>query len=204
MMLNALAELDPPPPGTAGHVEALVAAKRFAFAARDRHVADPRFVDVPLAELLSPAFARDGAAGPDPGPVRSSAGDTVYLCAVDAEGNACSMIESIYYGFGSCFVAGDTGLLMHNRGHYFSLDDDHANRLEPGPVVVGEHAEHLGRGNRLGDARPGETPRAIRAATARRSSWTSRRSSRRPRRGRRSRPRRRRRARPGRDRPRPR
>jgi gamma-glutamyltranspeptidase len=132
MMLTALAELDPPPPGTAGHVEALVAAKRFAFAARDRHVADPRFVDVPLAELLSPDFARNGLAAAGPGPVRSSAGDTVYLCAVDADGNACSMIESIYYGFGSCFVAGDTGLLMHNRGHYFSLDDDHANRLEPG------------------------------------------------------------------------
>jgi gamma-glutamyltranspeptidase/glutathione hydrolase len=132
MMLSALVELDPPPPGTAGHVEALVAAKRFAFAARDRHVADPRFADVPLGDLLSPDFARAGLAAADPGPVRSSAGDTVYLCAVDADGNACSMIESIYYGFGSCFVAGDTGLLMHNRGHYFSLDDDHANRLEPG------------------------------------------------------------------------
>jgi gamma-glutamyltranspeptidase / glutathione hydrolase len=132
MMLNALAELDPPPPGTAGHVEALVAAKRFAFAARDRHVADPRFADVPLAELLSPGFARAGLAATDPGPARSSAGDTVYLCAVDADGNACSMIESIYYGFGSCFVAGDTGLLMHNRGRYFSLDEGHANRLEPG------------------------------------------------------------------------
>jgi gamma-glutamyltranspeptidase/glutathione hydrolase len=132
MMLNALAVLEPPPPGTAGNVEALIAAKRFAFAARDRHVADPRFVDVPTAELLSVEHARNGLATADPGPARSSAGDTVYLCAVDADGNACSMIESIYYGFGSCFVAGGTGLLMHNRGRYFSLEDDHANRLEPG------------------------------------------------------------------------
>jgi gamma-glutamyltranspeptidase / glutathione hydrolase len=132
MMLNALAALDPPAPGTAGHIEALVAAKRFAFAARDRRVGDPRFVDVPIAELLDPDVARRGVAAADPGPARSSAGDTVYLCAVDADGNACSLIESIYYGFGSCFVAGDTGLLMHNRGHYFALDDDHPNRLEPG------------------------------------------------------------------------
>jgi gamma-glutamyltranspeptidase/glutathione hydrolase len=131
MMLNALAILDPPPPGTAGHVAALIAAKRFAFAARDRHVADPRFVDVPVAELLSLDFARRGLEA-DPAAARSSAGDTVYLCAVDADGNACSMIESLYYGFGSCFVAGDTGLLMHNRGRFFSLDDNHANRLEPG------------------------------------------------------------------------
>jgi gamma-glutamyltranspeptidase len=132
VMLNALAELDPPPPGTPGHVEALIAAKRVAFAARDRHVADPRFFDVPLDELLSPDFARRGLASAEPGPARSSAGDTVYLCAVDADGNACSMIQSTYYGFGSCFVAGDTGLLFHNRGRYFALDDDHPNRLEPG------------------------------------------------------------------------
>ena len=75
------------------------------------------------------ALAGLRARGPrrrEPGPVRSSAGDTVYLCAVDADGNACSMIESIYYGFGSCFVAGDTGLLMHNRGHYFSPRRRHA------------------------------------------------------------------------------
>jgi gamma-glutamyltranspeptidase len=132
MMLNALAVLDPAAPGTAGHVEALIAAKRFAFAARDRFVADPRFVDVPTAELLSLDFAERGLADAGRAAPRSSAGDTVYLCAVDAEGNACSMIESVYYGFGSCFVAGETGLLMHNRGRYFSLDDDHPNRLEPG------------------------------------------------------------------------
>jgi gamma-glutamyltranspeptidase len=131
VMLNALAALDAAAPGTAGWVEALIAAKRVAFAARDRHVADPRFVDVPLAELLSPELARRGLAAADPGPARSTAGDTVYLCTVDHEGNACSMIESLYYGFGSCFVAGDTGLLFHNRGRYFTLDDDHPNRLEP-------------------------------------------------------------------------
>jgi gamma-glutamyltranspeptidase len=132
MMLNALTVLDAGPPGTADNVEALISAKRFAFAARDRHVADPRFGAVPMDELLSTDFAREGLAGGPPAPARSSAGDTVYLCTVDGDGNACSLIESIYYGFGACFVAGETGLLFHNRGHYFSLDDAHANRLEPG------------------------------------------------------------------------
>jgi gamma-glutamyltranspeptidase len=134
MMLNALGLLDPPAPGSAGHVEALVAAKRFAFAARDRHVADPRFVDVPLDRLLDRDYAATGLAEVARGAAhaRSSAGDTVYLCVVDAEGNACSLIQSIYYGFGSCWVAGATGLLMQNRGHYFSLDESHPNRLEPG------------------------------------------------------------------------
>jgi gamma-glutamyltranspeptidase / glutathione hydrolase len=132
MMLDALAALDAPAPGTAGHVEALVRAKRYAFAERDRHVGDPRFAGVPVGDLLAPGRARAALARDEVAPARSSAGDTVYLCAVDAEGNACSMIQSIYYGFGSCFVAGESGLLMHNRGHYFSLEEGHPNRLEPG------------------------------------------------------------------------
>jgi gamma-glutamyltranspeptidase / glutathione hydrolase len=134
MMLNALTVLDPEPPGSAGHVEALIAAKRFAFAERDRHVADPRFEPAAIDELLALDRARAALAdgGPDPAPAQSSAGDTVYLCTVDHDGNACSLIQSVYYGFGSCFVAGETGLLFHNRGHYFSLDPEHPNRLEPG------------------------------------------------------------------------
>ena len=65
-------------------------------------------------------------------PRRPRGGDTVYLCTADADGNACSLIQSLYYGFGSAFVAGDTGVLLHNRAHYFSLDERHPNRLEPG------------------------------------------------------------------------
>jgi gamma-glutamyltranspeptidase len=133
MMLNALTVLEPGAPGTAAFVEALVRAKRFAFAERDAHVADPRFVDVPVDRLLSTDLAREALLGSgDAAPARSSAGDTVYLCAVDAAGNACSLIESTYYAFGSCFVPGSSGVLLHNRGHFFSLDADHANRLEPG------------------------------------------------------------------------
>jgi len=132
MMLNALTVLDPGEPGTAQFVEALVRAKRFAFAERDRHVGDPRFVDVPVQWLLSVDRAREALRGGDPASARSSAGDTVYLCAVDSAGDACSLIESTYYAFGSCFVPGSSGVLLHNRGHFFSLDDDHANRLEPG------------------------------------------------------------------------
>jgi len=136
MMLNALAAMDASrhPPGSAEHIEALVHAKRVAFADRDRYVTDPDHLEVPTERLLSLEHAREVLAVPesllDPG--RSSGGDTVYLCASDAEGNACSVIQSLFYGFGSCFVGGEGGVLMHNRGHYFSLEDDHPNRLEPG------------------------------------------------------------------------
>ncbi|MBS7252153.1 MAG: gamma-glutamyltransferase, partial [Candidatus Freyarchaeota archaeon] len=47
------------------------------------------------------------------------------------EGNAVSLIQSIYYPFGSGVVVGDTGIILQNRGAYFSLDEKHVNRLEP-------------------------------------------------------------------------
>ena len=52
----------------------------------------------------------------------SLAGDTVYIAAVDRDGNAASLIQSLYGVFGSCVVAGNTGVVLQNRGAYFSLD----------------------------------------------------------------------------------
>ncbi len=66
--------------------------------------------------------------GPDTAP---TGGDTCYLCAVDQDGNAVSLIQSVYFDFGSGIVAGDTGVLMQNRGAFFSMDEAHPNRLEP-------------------------------------------------------------------------
>jgi len=60
------------------------------------------------------------------------AGDTVYVAAVDAAGNAASLIHSVYGIFGSGVLAGRTGILLQNRGAYFSLDQNHPNRLHPG------------------------------------------------------------------------
>jgi gamma-glutamyltranspeptidase len=116
-------------PAGPDYVHAFAAAKRAAFAVRDRYVTDPSHMSVPVDELLRNGKLREQAAPVASPPV---GGDTVYLCTADAEGNVCSLIQSIYYGFGSAFVAGDTGVLLHNRGHYFSLDDDDPNRLEPG------------------------------------------------------------------------
>ena len=62
----------------------------------------------------------------------SLAGDTVYVAAVDAEGNAASLIHSLYGVYGAGVVAGRTGVVLQNRGAYFSLDPAHPNRLEPG------------------------------------------------------------------------
>jgi gamma-glutamyltranspeptidase len=134
LMLNALQVLgaDEHPPGSPEHIEALVRAKRVAFLDRDRYITDPKFLEPHIERLLHLDHARERLAEPTPADRGSGGGDTVYLCAADAAGNACSAIQSIFYTFGSAFVAGDTGILMQNRGQYFSLDDDHPNRLEPG------------------------------------------------------------------------
>ncbi len=116
-----------------------VEAIKLAFADRDRYIADPDFVDVPVAALLSKDYAGRRRALADPRraaaldhvPTGDARGDTINLCTVDPEGNAVSLIQSLYFGFGSGVVAGDTGILLHNRGAYFSLDPDHANRIEP-------------------------------------------------------------------------
>src|SRR5438874_7134700 len=55
--------------------------------------------------------------------------DTTYLCAVDAEGNMVSYIQSNYESFGSGVVAAATGFALQNRGALFSLDPRSPNVL---------------------------------------------------------------------------
>ncbi len=59
-------------------------------------------------------------------------GGTTYLCAVDREGTAISLIQSLYETFGSGVVAPGTGVVLQNRAAGFSHDDEHPNRLSPG------------------------------------------------------------------------
>ena len=68
--------------------------------------------------------------------VGSLTGDTVYTCAVDAAGNAASLIQSLYWGFGSAVVAGRTGVVLQNRAAYFSLDPQHPNGIAPGKTPL--------------------------------------------------------------------
>ncbi len=123
----------------------MVQAKQVAYHDRDQHLADPAFVDVPMARLISKehADARRGLMDPaqalpwDKVPSWGSlSGDTVYIAVVDAEGNAVSLIHSLYGVFGSAVVAGNTGVLLQNRSAYFSLDPAHPNRLAPGKTPL--------------------------------------------------------------------
>ena len=123
----------------------MVQAKQVAYNDRDRFLADPGFVDVPMDRLISKAHAgqRRGLMDParalpwDRVPSEGSlSGDTVYIAVVDAEGNAVSLIHSLYGVFGSAVVAGTTGVMLQNRSAYFSLDPAHPNRLAPGKTPL--------------------------------------------------------------------
>jgi gamma-glutamyltranspeptidase/glutathione hydrolase len=136
--------------GTADYYHHMVEAVKVAFADRDEWLTDPDFVNIPLDQLLSKDYAatRRGLIDParaladkeiQPGmrygtnfDRRSPGGDTAYFCASDASGLVVSVIQSIYHDFGSAVMGGDTGIIMQNRGSFFSLDDKHPNRLEPG------------------------------------------------------------------------
>ena len=118
----------------------LIEATKIAFADRNRYIADPAFSKVPVAELLSKDYAAKRRALIDPdkaidppayGEVKMGS-DTTYFTVVDKDRNAVSFINSIFNSFGSGIVAGDTGIMLHNRGTGFVLQADHPNRLEPG------------------------------------------------------------------------
>jgi gamma-glutamyltranspeptidase/glutathione hydrolase len=121
------------------HLHLLIEAKKVAFTDRTRYISDPEVAKIPVAELLSKDYAarrrslirRDRAADASAILPGSFGRDTIYLCVVDEAGSAVSLIQSLYFSFGSAVVAGETGILLQNRGAYFSLDPNHVNCLQP-------------------------------------------------------------------------
>jgi gamma-glutamyltranspeptidase/glutathione hydrolase len=142
-LLNVLESFDLKSMGRASpdfwHV--MVEAKKVIFADRARYYADPGFAKVPVAQLLSKAYAKKRAALIDlarvaqenrPGdPAELGGTDTTYLCAADGSGMMVSLIQSNYVGFGSGYAVPELGFGLHNRGALFSLKDG-PNKLEPG------------------------------------------------------------------------
>src|SRR3990172_3983730 len=117
----------------------ILEALRLAFADARWFVADPLSNPAPIGELLSKEYAAARRALIDPR--RANPGfargaipahpDTVYLSVVDGQGNACSLINSNYMGFGTGIVPAGWGFSLQNRGLGFSLDPEHPNALVP-------------------------------------------------------------------------
>ncbi len=137
MALNVLSALDWPMTSPIERLHAQIEATKVAWSERDRCVADPDRGGAGPSALLSPEHAQWLASRLSPErahrytPTNPPGGGTVYLCAADGDGMMVSLIESNYMGFGSGIMGGSTGIMLQNRGAYFSLDPSHPNALAP-------------------------------------------------------------------------
>ncbi len=149
---------------SAESVHLMVEAKKLAFADREAYMADPNFVDVPIEGLLNPEYlaersalidierAAENVIEGDPwaymdrlpdsakkhrqgGRLHEAGSDTTHFCVVDRWGNSVGELQSIQTMFGSCVIAGSTGILMNNRMTYWHLEPDHIDYLNPGQRV---------------------------------------------------------------------
>ena len=144
-------------------IHLMVEAKKLAFADRETYVADPEYLDIPIAGLVSKDYAKERAklidperaahevAAGDPWPHQGAAGkprgtlsttgvggaeeDTTCFAVVDRWGNAVCQLQSIQSAWGSSLIAGDTGVLLNNRMTYWHLEESHVDCLQPGRRV---------------------------------------------------------------------
>ena len=116
-----------------------IEAMKIAFQDALWYVADPEKVDIPIQELLSKSYAKkrfneikeDSSCREYKRGNFNQHGDTVYVSVIDGNGNACSLINSLYQGFGTGLVVPETGIALQNRGALFSTNREHPNFLEP-------------------------------------------------------------------------
>jgi gamma-glutamyltranspeptidase / glutathione hydrolase len=158
-MLNILEGFDLKKMGhnSAEYIHALVEAKRIAFADRAAFLGDPDSVPPAVLKTLiskdyaalrrkdiDPAHAAEAykpgaikgvssSAGPeeDQNFTGRDHGDTIYMTVADGKGNFVSLIQSLFSDFGSGIVAGDTGIMLHNRGSSFNLTAGHPDQIAP-------------------------------------------------------------------------
>lgn len=146
-------------------------ASRLMYADRDRYVADPAFIAVPVSKMLDPSYLSERArligehAGPAPQPgqfadvvrapdaTREAAG-TSHFVVMDAAGNVVSMTTTVESVFGSGRTVG--GFVLNNQLTDFSYrpTDEHgpvANAVQGGkrprssmaPIIVLDHDGHF-------------------------------------------------------------
>ena len=140
-ILEAISGLEECPDPLGLNAPLLAEICRLASGDRDRYLADPRFAELPVgmltsgeygAQLLSRARSQVQSARRAGGSTFGvSKGDTVAVVAADSEGNAVSIVQSVFHTFGARILEPQTGILCHNRGAFFSLDPASPNVLAP-------------------------------------------------------------------------
>ncbi len=144
MLLGILEGFETPEQGpiSAERYHRHIEAARLVYRDRDAFLADPAYMDRSVAELTSKEYLgklrsiiRDDQAMKTLPPAGTAEWvkhkDTVYLCVVDAEGNACSFINSLFESFGCGILAEKSGVMLQNRGFGFRLQEGHVNCIGP-------------------------------------------------------------------------
>lgn len=116
--------------------------QRLAIADRNRYVADPEFVSVPIERLVSKAYAnerrklistgRTMAFVPAPAGAKPDKEDTTHLTAVDEDGNMVSLTQTMGAWYGSGVIVADTGVLFSNQMRHLHTDPASPSRVGPG------------------------------------------------------------------------
>ena len=124
--------------GEVDRLHVLAEATRAAYAVRDAFVCDPEQVPVDTARYLSDTWAEETGrqirldrASQSTAWLGTEHRDTTYLCVVDRDGNAISLMNSLFFSFGSGIFAPESGVLLHNRGSGFRLVAGHPNAIAP-------------------------------------------------------------------------
>jgi gamma-glutamyltranspeptidase/glutathione hydrolase len=131
LSLTALGPSDP----TYWHL--MVEAKKLAYSDLLAKNADPKFANVPVAQLISKAHAATLCskinlnAASKPGIAGGTEGGTIYMAAADRWGNMVSLVHSVFGVYGSRAVVPPYGFVLHNRGSAFSLDPKSPNIVAP-------------------------------------------------------------------------
>lgn len=140
-ILNILEEFDLQKMGFGSdeYLHLLIEAKKLAYEDRAKFYADPAFNDIPVSTLISKRYAAErrklidhsrAAARFQSGDLED--GDTIYLTVADKHGNMVSLIQSLYWGFGSGMVPPKLGFPLQNRGQLFTFESGHFNQYAPG------------------------------------------------------------------------
>jgi gamma-glutamyltranspeptidase / glutathione hydrolase len=137
--------------GQPGYVHLLAEALKIAFADRRQHMADPDRVHVPVAELLSAAYAdqrraeidrgraRDHAAGQFAEVARFMGGEgssTTHCTVIDADGTIVSATQTLQSAFGSKVTTPGTGMLLDNHMSLMDPVPGNPNSIAPGKRVL--------------------------------------------------------------------
>lgn len=134
--------------GTPDTLHLLAEVLKIAFADRAAATADPAFVQVPLAKLLSKDYAAERRAGMSmtqaqtwrAGVAPGEGTHTTHLTIADGTGNIVASTQTINSLFGARFIVPGTGMIPNNYMFVFDPHPGRANSVEPGKRITSSMA----------------------------------------------------------------